>query len=120
MTHHAMSHSMSPEMQECIQICLETHRISTLTAHHCLSMGGEHAAPEHIGILLDNAQIALTSADFMLRNSRFHARTCTACAVINEACATECERIGPDPMMQQCIDQCRRCAESCRRMAEMA
>ncbi len=117
MTQHGMSHGMSPEMQECIQNCLETHRISTMTAQHCLGMGGEHASPRHIGMLLDNAQMALTAADFMLRESSLHGRTCGLCAEINEACAVECERVGPDQMMQQCIDQCRRCAESCRRMA---
>jgi hypothetical protein len=119
MTQAAMS-GMDHDMQECIRNCLETHRISTITAQHCLGMGGKHAAPDHIRVLLDNAQIAITSADFMLRGSPFHARTCALCAEINEQCAAECERLGPDQMMQQCIDQCRRCAASCRRMAQMA
>lgn len=124
MTQHQMSSgaaaNMSSEMEQCIQTCLETHRISTMTAHHCLGMGGQHAAPQHIGLLLDNAQIALTSADFMLRGSTFHPQTCGLCAEINERCAAECERLEPDAMMRQCIEQCRRCAESCRRMAGMA
>jgi hypothetical protein len=67
---------MSAEMRECIQNCLDCHRICTETVTHCLMMGGEHAAAEHIGLMLDCAQICQTSADFMLRMSHFHHQTC--------------------------------------------
>ena len=109
---------MSQEMRECIDNCLRCHAVCVETIAHCLAMGGEHAAPDHIRMMQDCAQICATSADFMLRMSDFHGETCGVCATICEACADDCERLadGAD-FMQACADECRRCAESCRRMS---
>lgn len=57
-------------------------------------MGGRHAEDAHIQLLLDCAEICQTSANFMLRGSELHGRTCAVCA-----------------------DACQRCAASCRQMA---
>ena len=119
MHHTTGSHSTS-EMQQCIQNCMDCHRICVETAAHCLQMGGEHAAARHITTLLDCAEICQTSANFMLRGSMFHGRTCAACAEICEQCAQACEQMGGDAQMQACAEACRRCAESCRQMATMA
>ncbi len=113
-------HSMSTDMQACIQECLSCHSVCLATVTHCLQMGGEHAEAAHIGLLLDCAEICQTSANFMLRSSNFHTRTCALCAEICEQCAADCERFGDDAQMKACAENCRRCAESCRRMAQMA
>lgn len=107
----------SDEMARCIENCQACHGICLETAMHCLGMGGEHAAADHIRLLLDCADICQTSADFMLRGSPLHARTCGVCAEVCERCATDCERFGDDASMKACAELCRRCAESCRRMA---
>jgi hypothetical protein len=113
-----MPHQISADMRECISNCTECHAICTETAQHCLGMGGAHAAPEHIGLLLDCAQICATSADFMLRGSALHSRTCGVCAEACQRCAEDCERLAEgDETMLRCAELCRRCAESCRRMA---
>ena len=115
MTMPQMSHQ---EMQRCIEECTSCHQICIQTVSHCLQMGGKHAEARHIGLLLDCAQICQTSADYMLRGSQFHTRTCAVCAEVCEACAQDCERVDPnDQQMKACADICRRCAESCRRMA---
>lgn len=77
-------------------------------------MGGEHARPEHMKLMLDCADICRTAADFMLRGSPRHGMICQSCAEICEACAEDCERIGE---MTECVEACRACAESCREMA---
>ena len=118
--HHTSGSSMSQSMQECIQNCTDCHRICVETAAYCLQMGGKHADPAHIRTLLDCAEICQTSANFMLRGSEFHARTCAVCAEICEACAMACAAMGEDAQMQACAVACRRCAESCRQMAAMA
>jgi hypothetical protein len=120
MTH--MQHGqMSSEMQQCITNCLDCHAVCVATITHCLQMGGRHAEASHIRTLQDCAQICATSADFMLRGSPFHSRTCGVCAEVCDACAQECERMAQgDAQMQACADACRRCADSCRRMAAMA
>lgn len=111
------------EMRECIDNCINCHAVCAETISHCLSMGGEHASPNHIKLLQDCAQICMTSADFMLRMSDYHPQTCGVCADICEACAEECEGMasgdGAD-FMQRCADACRKCAESCRRMSSGA
>lgn len=110
-------------MRECIDNCINCHAVCAETISHCLSMGGEHASPNHIKLLQDCAQICMTSADFMLRMSDYHPQTCGVCADICEACAEECEGMasgdGAD-FMQRCADACRKCAESCRRMSSGA
>ncbi len=118
--HHESQHQMSAEMAQCIQNCLDCHRICVETTVHCLQMGGRHAELEHQRTLHDCAQICATSADFMLRMSPFHTRTCGVCAEVCEACAASCEQLaGGDQQMTACAEMCRRCAGSCRRMASM-
>jgi hypothetical protein len=112
-----MSH-VSPEMRECIRECTNCHDVCLSLIGHCLEKGGEHAQPDHVGLLQDCAQICQTSADFMLRGSQYHHQTCGVCAEVCDACAADCERIGGDDAeMRRCAEACRRCAESCRRMA---
>jgi hypothetical protein len=112
-----MAH-ISEEMKNCINECLNCHSVCLETISHCLEMGGKHAAPDHIALLQDCAQICITSADFMLRDSRFHGESCGVCAAVCDACADSCESLaeGAD-FMQRCAEVCRRCADSCRQMA---
>ncbi len=110
-------HQKNPAMQECIQNCLDCHRICVETAAHCLQMGGKHAEASHIRLLLDCADICQTSANFMLRGSDLHVRTCAVCAEVCDLCAQSCEQFGDDEQMRACVEVCRRCAESCRAMA---
>jgi len=120
MTQHQMMRNettgMDHSMQACIAACTECHAVCLETAMRCLNMGGAHAAPDHIALLLDCADICRTSADFMLRGSARHALTCGVCAEVCAACAEECGRFADD-FMQACAATCRRCAESCREMA---
>ena len=108
-----------PKMQECIRECQTCSQVCLETVSHCLEMGGKHAEAQHIRLTLDCVEICKTSADFMIRGSTFHNRTCGVCAEVCEACATDCERFSDDAHMQQCAQECRRCAQSCREMAGM-
>lgn len=112
-----MAHQIAPEMRRCIEDCSDCHNICVETVAHCLALGGKHAAPDHIRLLLDGADICRTSADFMLRGSDLHVRTCAVCAEVCDRCAQSCEQFADDALMRQCAESCRRCAESCRRMA---
>lgn len=113
-----MAHQLSSEMRQCIEHCMACHAICIETANHCLEMGGKHAEASHIRTLLDCAQICATSADFMLRSSDLHGRTCGVCAEACERCAEHCERMADgDELMLRCAEMCRACAASCRQMA---
>jgi hypothetical protein len=111
--------SVSPETRQCIDDCLACASVCYETVRHCLELGGEHAAPEHIASLLDCAEICLTSLNFMSRGSGMSAQICEACAETCERCAESCERFDDD-VMRKCAEICRRTAESCRRMARVA
>ncbi len=108
---------VSQEMQKCIQNCLDCHSICLNTVIYCLQKGENHAEPSHIRLLSDCAEICQTSANFMLRGSELHTRTCGVCAELCERCARDCEHMGNDAQMKTCADMCYRCAESCRQMS---
>jgi hypothetical protein len=115
MTHHDTHDAGS--LQDCIALCTQCHAVCLETSTYCLALGGEHAVPEHIQLLLACADICQTSADTMRRGVDVHAHTCAACAEICLHCAESCDDFGSDPRMSHCADVCRRCAESCRSMA---
>jgi hypothetical protein len=118
--HTEMGRKMSEEMLQCIEECTHCAAICIETTHHCLQMGGEHAAPEHIRTLLDCAEMCQTSANFMLRMSDMHGQVCGVCAEACRRCAESCEQFGDDKTMELCAQTCRSCEESCRQMASGA
>ena len=111
---------MNEQIQHCIMLCQECHGMCLQTIPYCLTQGGAHADPAHIRLMLDCVEICQTSANFMLRHSPLHGRTCGICAEICEACAQNCDRLGEDGQMKLCADACRRCAQECRSMAAKA
>ncbi|HAJ64136.1 MAG TPA: ferredoxin [Cyanobacteria bacterium UBA8543] len=126
MTHQLTLNQVNQEMQQCIENCLDCHSICLNTVTYCLQKGGQHAEPAHIRLLQDCAEICQTSANYMLRGSTLHTRTCGVCAEVCERCAQECDseallrsadRMGDDTQMKACADMCRRCAESCGQMS---
>src|SRR5437016_4417524 len=82
-----MPHQMpSKETQQCIKDCAECASMCAQTAHHCLHLGGEHASPEHQGLLQDCKQICATALGFMSRASHHAGAICRECAEICNAC----------------------------------
>lgn len=114
--HNETTH-LPGDMVDCIRTCNGCHDICTEAVTHCLKLGGKHAEPAHIRLMLDCAEICTTSADFMLRMSDYHGSVCGVCAEVCDACAASCEQMPEDGMMAQCAEMCRLCAHSCRSMA---
>ncbi len=115
-----MSAEMDPMIKQCIKDCIDCHSSCLETMRHCLHMGGKHAGPSHITLMIDCAEICQTSADFMLNGSEYIHKVCEVCAEICDKCAESCERIDPDDRhMESCAGICRICAGSCRQMAGM-
>lgn len=115
MSHAGHMQSAMPGMDECIDLCLECHKVCLREAmQHCLEVGGEHVAPEHFRLMITCAQICQTSTDFMLAGSMQHQQVCSVCATLCEQCAQSCRQLDG---MEMCAETCERCAESCRQMA---
>ncbi len=72
---------MKPEMQQCIQNCLDCHATCLKMAmNHCLETGGKHTEPAHFRLMMDCVEICQTSANFMLRGSDASRAHCAASA----------------------------------------
>ena len=111
---------LDEKMQACIKDCLACATVCEQSITHCLRKGGKHAAPEHIQLLSDCAEMCRMSATMMARGSRFHARHCALCADVCKACEESCEEFGNDAQMKACADACRTCHEACREMGMMS
>jgi hypothetical protein len=105
-SHHA--HDALDALAHCHQTC---HSMAMV---HCLELGGEHARPQHLRLMLDCADVCATTADFIGRKSQFHTRISELCVEICETCAEACEKLG---QMDDCLTACRTCADRCREIA---
>jgi hypothetical protein len=113
----SMNSTIDNAMQSCIDACTRCHQMCLKTAlTHCIEVGGKHAAPDHLRLMLNCAEICQASANLQLSQSAFSAKLCGVCAEICEACATSCEAMGE---MADCVQACRQCAQSCKSMATM-
>ena len=95
-------------LQHCHAIC------SSMAMTHCLEMGGEHARPQHLRLMLDCAGLCAFTADALGRKSQFHTRFAALCAEVCETCEKDCEALGD---MEDCVQACRTCAARCRQVA---
>ena len=114
---HLMPSHISAETAACINECLACYEACEATFAHCSVVGGKHAEPAHLRLLIDCSRICSMSADFMLRGSDFDIDLCEVCSEVCRQCAEDCEQIDPsDEMMRECAAQCRKCADACERM----
>ena len=104
-------------MDQCIKDCISCYGECMSCIPHCLSIGGKHADPKHITLMMECAEMCNMSATFMQLRGQFAYEHCQLCAKVCDACAESCSSIdADDSMMQKCADFCRKCAESCRNM----
>ncbi len=114
--HKQAKQARSADVQQAIEETKACHAICVETVAYCLNVGGAHAQPHHIAILLDCAEICKTTQESMLRDSAVASTLGAACADVCDACATECEKFTGDAQMKACADRCRSCAAACRKM----
>ncbi len=105
-------------MESDIKVMTDCYLSCTKTIKHCLEMGGEHASPEQINLLMDCAKICNLASDFACRGSANHKGLCSLCADICNQCAEQCDSMaGDDEDMKKCAEVCRQCAEVCEKMS---
>lgn len=108
---------VSDPLLRCIELCTRCHDICLSALIYGVRMGGGHAEEKHLRLMMDCAEICQASANFMLRESGFHARVCGVCADICESCADSCSSFSNDQRMQECVNICNECATLCRELS---
>ncbi len=101
---------LAPALAACVQACEEVHDACEYGVRDVLKKSTVYADVQHIGILLDCAQMARTARDFVLRQSELHDVACHACAEVCLACARKCFALGETGI----VEVCHRCAALCR------
>lgn len=111
-------HEPSDEVLQCIDDCQQCHDTCLqMATQHCLAMGGAHAAPDHIALMLTCAEVCQTTANAMLRGAPLHQVLCQACADICDACAVHCRALD---QMDDCEEACQQCSASCLALLDEA
>jgi hypothetical protein len=108
---------LSKQAKDAINILQQCHATSlSMATVHCLEMGGEHARPQHIRLMLDCAAICAFTSDAIARKSQFHNRFAASCADVCNTCADDCDNIGG---MAKSVEICRSCATACTDLARL-
>lgn len=97
----------------CIAACNECSQVCLRSIDHCLTLGGAHAEPGHIAMLMTCASVCRTASELMSINSEWHPTLCDLCAQVCDECADQCEDLGD---MEDCVSACQDCADACREM----
>jgi hypothetical protein len=107
----------SKEVHTCMEALARCHTTClSMAMTHCFELGGEHARPQHIRLMLDCATLCAATLDLLAHKSQFHNRVCALCADICDVCAADCRRLG---QMEECVEACRHCAACCRDVARL-
>jgi hypothetical protein len=107
---------LSQELQNCIDSCLECHRMCEQLLPYCLDLGGRHASRAHIQLLANCADITRTAAHFMMWESEAHTKLCAVCADVCTDCSVSFEELGDNELMRNCAKICQECAFTCKQM----
>jgi hypothetical protein len=106
--------AFSRQTQEAIAALHNCHlACHSMAMVHCLEMGGEHARPQHLRLMLDCAGICAFTADALGRKSQFYAPFAQLCAEVCQTCADDCARLEG---MEVCVAACRRCVAACHEL----
>jgi hypothetical protein len=111
---------LSPEVRKCIEMSSTCHNTCVegmiYSAGKGCSQEARYAAPDHLRLMTDCADICRTCADIVMRGAEYASLVCGPCADICDKCAASCEQFN-DPKLRDCAKICRQCAEVCRQMA---
>ena len=106
---------LSQQSRDAIEALQHCHAIChSMALTHCLELGGAHARPQHLRLMLDCAAFCAFTADALGRKSQFHSRFAALCAELCETCAQDCAALG---QMDDCVAACRDCARICRELS---
>lgn len=108
---------LSRQVRDTIQALQHCHATcQSMAMTHCLEMGGEHARPQHLRLMLDCAAFCAFTADALGRKSQFHNRFAQLCAEVCDTCKQDCAALG---QMEECVQACHDCSRLCTEVARL-
>jgi hypothetical protein len=110
---------MSPHVDDCLEACLECHRICLETVSY-LTTAAHAVGAEDMRLLFNTAEVCGTNASLLRAGGDRHGAASLACAELCEQAARYCDGRGADPRLQACAAACQRCAVACRGIAARA
>ena len=107
--------NLSRQTRDAIKALQHCHfTCSSMAMTHCLELGGAHARPQHLRLMLDCAGFCAFTVEALGRKSQFHTRFASLCAQVCDTCAKDCAALGD---MEECVEACRDCALRCHDIA---
>jgi hypothetical protein len=112
MIHAPTFERLDDSSRECVRACYECHFACTQTIMYCTER--KNLTLERIGVLQDCAEVALSTAHFVIRLSPYQPHTRALCAEICDQAAETLDGAKKDPQLKACADICRTTAQACR------
>lgn len=109
--HHGNINPLVDTIQDCEAICEQM-------LYMLKTYPDVQARVMQMALLKDCADICGLTAKYIARMSPFSKKMAELCALVCEACGTECARF-PDQHSQHCARVCLHCAQACRVYAMM-
>lgn len=103
-------------LDACVRACETAERACSRAMSCALEIGGAHADPEFLRLLMECSRSCARSGQILVRGWWEQGPVCLECAELCEVCADECGG-APDPAFAACADACRACARCCRHLA---
>ena len=103
--------TISREMQQCIEACIECQKCCVALETNCLKSGG--ADSRTIQTAKDCAEMCQMCSNFVMRESHFAVDICKLCSEVCKDCAAACDKTSRGSIAKECAVACRRCAETC-------
>jgi hypothetical protein len=110
---------MTEQTRQCIELCLDCHRICLETVTH-LQASGRPVGADAVRLLFNCAEACHLGAGLLRAGGAASGRAWGICADVCAESARYCEEFADNPRMRACAEACRRCAEACHEMAAIA
>jgi|RhiMetdeSRZDD1v2_1073273.scaffolds.fasta_scaffold87796_5 hypothetical protein len=110
---------MGDRVRECIEVCLDCHRVCLETATY-LSSSAERVGAEDLRLLFTTAEVCHAGASLLRGPADRTGSAYAMCAELCQRAARYCDAFGDDPRMRSCANACRRCADACHALAAAA
>lgn len=103
------------QFEDCMQACWSCVSACNEVYDACLKEENVTEMGDCIRVTIECAQSCAYAAEAISRHSMFSEEICALCAVVCEACGSECQKYEEDPY-KKCSTAALACAKQCRQV----